>query len=861
VATRSLNVVIAGDARQLGAATAQADKHMKTVEAGSGRMSKALSIGFGAGVAGAGLLVAGLKQVVDAAIESEKSQARMVAQLKASGISYRAHAREIENVIQKTSRLAALDDEDLQDAFTNIVRSTGSVNTALRNMSLVADLARAKHLDVARAGDVVGKVLSGNVGVLRRYGIAFTPVTAAQDKLRESTKHASAEQVAAAKAADKTASSQAALAQLQRRFAGQAAAYGKTAAGAQERFQVATENLKEMIGAALLPTITRATNAVAKFVNQMQDGTGAGGGFARTIRNIDNVLGPLIHSLGSVISFMGRYRSVTRATVASFAPFVAGINTAKRAFDGLRSAAQGVIGTVSKVGSVFGSVAGTLKSAAGIIPGVGDGLGSLQLPSGAFSGGGSLMGANSSMAPFASIGARFGLHVSSGRRPGAITTSGNVSYHSSGEAIDEAGTPSGMMGFFNYLKNTQGPRLAELIYGPGQVGIKDGRPYNFGPALNAQHMDHVHVAYDTGRPGVGDGIGEAAQAAYSEGFRGSSLITAVAIAGAESNYRHDAKNLRYPDHSIGEWQINQLAHKGRYGSDAALTNVRTNARAAYQISGGGRNFSPWSTFTNGAYRGYLSQAQQAVRSIGSSRSKGGGGGSSISGGGNTRVRTAPLISQAGFGALPDPASSVGYAGAMAEFGYQQARAGSNPVKLEAAVSDEIRVKKLRLAKIKKALKRRLTAGTRQRLLEEATTLVGEIGDLRDLDRSLVASIKSGARHVDPSTGQVPDAGTQDTPAAADTPSVAADTTPVDTGPDQATIDAQNALTESQNALAAALQGVKDALDTQTKFATSVAQTDSGQLTKMLADIVGGYVVGRGVAGRSFTPGAGVAHAY
>jgi hypothetical protein len=84
---------------------------------------------------------------------------------------------------------------------------------------------------------------------------------------------------------------------------------------------------------------------------------------------------------------------------------------------------------------------------------------------------------------------------------------------------------------------------------------------------------------------------------------------------------------------------------------------------------------------------------------------------------------------------------------------------------------------------------------------------------------------------------------------------------VDTGPDQATIDAQNALTESQNALAAALQGVKDALDTQTKFATSVAQTDSGQLTKMLADIVGGYVVGRGVAGRSFTPGAGVAHAY
>jgi hypothetical protein len=73
----------------------------------------------------------------------------------------------------------------------------------------------------------------------------------------------------------------------------------------------------------------------------------------------------------------------------------------------------------------------------------GDGPGrGASLPSGgAF--GGSLMGARSSLAPFAAIGSRFGLRVSSGRRPGAITTSGNVSYHSSGEAIDEAVHPPG----------------------------------------------------------------------------------------------------------------------------------------------------------------------------------------------------------------------------------------------------------------------------------------------------------------------------------------------------------------------------------------------------------------------------------
>jgi hypothetical protein len=123
------------------------------------------------------------------------------------------------------------------------------------------------------------------------------------------------------------------------------------------------------------------------------------------------------------------------------------------------------------------------------------------------------------MAPFAAAGARFGLHVSSGRRPGAITSSGNVSYHSTGEALDMAGNPAGMMGFFRQMKSKYGGRLAELIYGPGQVGVKDGRPYNFGSALNAQHMDHVHVAFDTGAPGVGDGVGrlQAAVAGVGDG--------------------------------------------------------------------------------------------------------------------------------------------------------------------------------------------------------------------------------------------------------------------------------------------------------------------------------------------------------
>jgi hypothetical protein len=162
------------------------------------------------------------------------------AQLKAIGISYKAHAKQIDEVIQKHSRLAGLDDEDLQDAFTNLVRSTGKVNSRAEGHGLVADLARAKHIDVAKAGELVAKVHAGNTGVLKRYGIAFDPVTKPRrTRSRRATKHATDEQIRAAKEADKQPPAQKPLALCAAKFSGQAEAYGKTTAGAMERAGVA----------------------------------------------------------------------------------------------------------------------------------------------------------------------------------------------------------------------------------------------------------------------------------------------------------------------------------------------------------------------------------------------------------------------------------------------------------------------------------------------------------------------------------------------------------------------------------------------------------------------------------------------
>jgi hypothetical protein len=128
--------------------------------------------------------------------------------------------------------------------------------------------------------------------------------------------------------------------------------------------------------------------------------------------------------------------------------------------------------------------------------------------------GGGLMGANQNLAPYASLGAQYGLHVSSGLRPGAITSSGNTSWHASGHAIDVSGPSQGMLQFFRAMKSRYGAGLEELIHTPGGQGIKNGVPYTYTGQVAADHYDHVHVAdKDPGLSGGAVGPGALMQMA------------------------------------------------------------------------------------------------------------------------------------------------------------------------------------------------------------------------------------------------------------------------------------------------------------------------------------------------------------
>jgi hypothetical protein len=120
------------------------------------------------------------------------------------------------------------------------------------------------------------------------------------------------------------------------------------------------------------------------------------------------------------------------------------------------------------------------------------------------------------------------------------------------------------------------------------------------------------------------GIDEVVRYAMLAGFRGDPLITAVAIAKAESGFDANAAGDGHLVDkkwglSLGLWQVRSLNAEYGTGKTRDATKLRDpafNARSAWAESRGGTNFTPWTVFTEGKHRKHLAAATVAVRVAG-----------------------------------------------------------------------------------------------------------------------------------------------------------------------------------------------------------------------------------------------------
>ncbi|MGD0862513.1 MAG: hypothetical protein ABSA21_07095 [Candidatus Limnocylindrales bacterium] len=121
--------------------------------------------------------------------------------------------------------------DDQRSSMALLVGVTHNVSQAQKDQAEAMDLARLKGIDLGSATTIVMKAQEGNTGALKKLGIVVAPVTTAMDKLTASHKHATPEQIKAAKAADLQATATAALGVIQQAAGGQAKAYADTSAG------------------------------------------------------------------------------------------------------------------------------------------------------------------------------------------------------------------------------------------------------------------------------------------------------------------------------------------------------------------------------------------------------------------------------------------------------------------------------------------------------------------------------------------------------------------------------------------------------------------------------------------------------
>lgn len=100
----------------------------------------------------------------------------------------------------------------------------------------------------------------------------------------------------------------------------------------------------------------------------------------------------------------------------------------------------------------------------------------------------------------------------------------------------------------------------------------------------------------------GDASLVAARAAYMAGFRGEALVNMIAIAGRESAFNPGSvgdvklQNGTWGP-SVGLFQIRTLKGDTGTGSARDIARLQNNpleqAKAAFELSGGGKNFGPW----------------------------------------------------------------------------------------------------------------------------------------------------------------------------------------------------------------------------------------------------------------------------
>ena len=218
-------------------------------------------------IGGYGLLY-GLKATLKAAEEHQVVMGQLRVAVRDAGLSYREQAAGI-HVALKAREDLGFAEADAVRSYSTLIRATKDVAKANELQAVAANIARARHKTLEQATDAVAKAIAGQGTALKRLLPGL----------------------------HSTAKGYALVADAARSTAGAAATWGRTAAGAQARFDVALHRTSVTIGTALLPAVTQYLTKGANWLDQSRNQARV----QRDVREAAKVAGTAIHVLTGFI--------------------------------------------------------------------------------------------------------------------------------------------------------------------------------------------------------------------------------------------------------------------------------------------------------------------------------------------------------------------------------------------------------------------------------------------------------------------------------------------------------------------------------------------------------------------------------
>ena len=232
----ALTIKINADSSQATSAFGKLKDDTESLKGGFGGLTQANAMFFGGAVAGwetviklAGDAIKGIGEMIKGAEDEEQAMLLLKVAMENASDGTQDLFNQVKGLSEQYAVMSGKPLEDVEEGYSKLIKTTGSVKTAISAMQPVLDMAISQNMSVSQAAQLVGRAYEKGGNLLSRYGIIIDA-------------HAKGMEV---------------LNAIESKFGGTMEANSETTKNYGERSGVAWKEFGDTVGGALLNSIKR----------------------------------------------------------------------------------------------------------------------------------------------------------------------------------------------------------------------------------------------------------------------------------------------------------------------------------------------------------------------------------------------------------------------------------------------------------------------------------------------------------------------------------------------------------------------------------------------------------------------------